>query len=104
MTNPRRFRGVFFAVTCALATLLAAVLAAALVLLPAGTASATAPVAEPTVNISVPPSGGDVLLVFDYFDENDKLIGQFWRGCNQPSGGWGVRQGRLVIFTPPCGP
>ncbi|MCA2221817.1 DUF6289 family protein [Nonomuraea aurantiaca] len=104
MIRSSRPRGVGFVLAWTLAVLVAAAVAAALTLLPASTASASAPLPEPSTFISTPPGGGDVLLVLDYFDENDKLVGQFWRGCGQPSGGWGVRQGILRIFTPPCGP
>jgi hypothetical protein len=109
MIDTRRSRGGFttlaLVVAWVLAAILALVFAALFALAPAGSAevgTVTLSVSEPSAKISTPPGGGDVLLVLDYFDGKDRLVGQFWSGCGQPSGGWGVRQGRLQIFTPAC--
>ena len=51
---------------------------------------------------AIPP--GNNLIVTAYFDGSDRqrLVGQKWFGCNQPSGSWGATTPYFTMYYPPC--
>lgn len=58
----------------------------------------------PVHAFTLPPPGGDTLVVFAYYSDAAKtnLVGQKWSGCGQPSGQWGVTTSSFNVFFPAC--
>lgn len=60
--------------------------------------------ATPAHAITLPPPGGDTLVVFAYYSDAAKthLVGQKWSGCGKPSGQWGITTSFFNVFFPAC--
>ncbi len=65
-------------------------------------AGAVAVSVAPAQAVTIPPPGGDSLIVLNYY-RNDVLVGQKWWGCpGQQPGQWGATTTQLTFHTVPC--
>lgn len=56
----------------------------------------------PAQAVTIPPPGGESLIVLNYY-RGGELVGQKWWGCpGQPPGQWGVTNTHPTMHTVPC--